>query len=185
MWEYPKYLLIPKTSSLPEISGNTLHFGLLAARWFSKLNRVRYKKKYWVRVGLGYPLDTGYHISAIWIVQQHVRGELTSWSCLWNSGIVSPSVCKHNVEHQLLIWFPATFCIMVILYKNQYNDWSNLYNVVDIMITSKRRTSLLTVSPVGTEMSSPNLIKEQRNLDWWHLFKLFSWNLWFLFSVNM
>ena len=87
-------------------------------------------------------------------------------------------------KQSLLIWFPAAFCIMAILYNNQYNDWSNLYHDVDIMITSRRRTSLLTVSPVGTEMSSPNLIKEQRNLDWWHLFKLFSWHLWFLFSAN-
>ena len=37
---YPKYRVVPETSGLPKISGNTRCFGLPATRWFSKLNRV-------------------------------------------------------------------------------------------------------------------------------------------------
>ena len=32
VWEYPKYRVIPETSGLPEISGNTRYFGLPATR---------------------------------------------------------------------------------------------------------------------------------------------------------
>ena len=44
------------------------------------------------------------------------------------------------------------------LYVDQHPNQPNI-------ITSKLQTSLLTVSPVGAEMSSPNLIREQRNLN--------------------
>ena len=37
---YPKYWVLPETSGLPEILGNTWWFGLPATRWFPKLNRV-------------------------------------------------------------------------------------------------------------------------------------------------
>ena len=37
---YPEYRVVPETSGLPEISGNTRCFGLPATRWFLKLNRV-------------------------------------------------------------------------------------------------------------------------------------------------
>ena len=43
---YPEYRVVPETSGLPEISGNTRCFGLPATRWFLKLNRVGYRKKY-------------------------------------------------------------------------------------------------------------------------------------------
>ena len=43
-WEYPNYWVTTKSSGLPEILGNTRYFGLPSTRWFSKLNRVRYKK---------------------------------------------------------------------------------------------------------------------------------------------
>ena len=60
VWEYPKYWVIPETSGLPEISGNTRYFGLPATRWFSKLNRVgsgiEWNTGY--RVGFGYPQGT-------------------------------------------------------------------------------------------------------------------------------
>ena len=48
VWEYQKYWVIHETSGFPLISGDTRYFGLPAAQWFSKLNRVGYQMKYWV-----------------------------------------------------------------------------------------------------------------------------------------
>merc|ERR1712223_307169 len=40
IWEYPKCWVIPETSGLPDISGNTRYSGFTATRLFSKLNWV-------------------------------------------------------------------------------------------------------------------------------------------------
>ena len=60
--QYPKYRVrvIPETSCLPEISGNTWNFRLPATWWFSKLNQVGSgtKNDAGYRVGFRYPLGT-------------------------------------------------------------------------------------------------------------------------------
>ena len=43
---YLNYRVIPESSGLPKILGNTQSFGLPATGWFPKLNRVGYRKKY-------------------------------------------------------------------------------------------------------------------------------------------
>ena len=88
----------------------------------------------------------------------------TSWSCLWKSGIASPSVCKHHHQqppqpHHHHHHHPPHLrkSPPLILTHQGANE--------DDMLTSNLQTSLLTVSPVAAEISSPNLINEQRNLN--------------------
>ena len=78
VWEYPKYRVIPETSGLPEISGNTRYFGLPATRYpmifKTESGRVGYRKKYRVagrvRVPVGHCPYVGLSVlkycSAIW-----------------------------------------------------------------------------------------------------------------------
>ena len=65
---YPRYRVVPKTSGLPEISGNTRCFGLPATRWFPKLNRVGSGIER--NTGFGYPLGTGYHSEWQWLLRK-------------------------------------------------------------------------------------------------------------------
>ena len=69
---YPKYRVVPETSGLPEISGNTRCLGLPATRWFLKLNRVRsgIERNTGKRVGFGYPLGAA-PIKLFWTQMVH------------------------------------------------------------------------------------------------------------------
>ena len=80
---YPEYRVVPETSGLPKISGNTRCFGLHATRWFLKLNRVGYRKKYRCS-GTRWALPPSSCLAAsAWTRRGDTRGRVLVAESLW------------------------------------------------------------------------------------------------------
>ena len=75
----PEYQVVPKTSGLPELSGNTRSFGLPATRRFLKLNQVgSVSKKY--RVAGRVRVPAGHWTAAVIVFK--VQGSVEFEDCL-------------------------------------------------------------------------------------------------------